>query len=96
MINCLFHDITHLVGSGGVSRIVHIEHSVASTGSQQHIVATIVHISHNTMTLGETRADSRLIGVFNTLEFCITFSINTSPDNVAATSIASMTFEPGV
>ena len=96
VVHRLLQDVTHLVGSSGVSRIVHIEHSVASTGSQQYIVTTIVHISHNTMTLGETRADSRLIGVFNTLEFCITFSINTSPDNVAATSIATVTFEPGV
>ena len=96
VVNSLLQDITHLVGSGRVSRIVHIEHSVASTGSQQYIVATIVYISHNTMALGETRADSRLIGVFNTLEFCITFSINTSPDDVAATSIATVALQPRV
>ena len=96
VINSLLQDVTHLVGSGRVSRIVHIEHSVASTGSQQYIVTTIVHISHNTMALGETRADGGLRGSFNALELGDAKSINTSPDNVAATSIATVALQPRV
>ena len=96
VVHSLLQDVTHLVGSGRVSRIVHIEHSVASTGSQQYIVATIVHISHNTMTLGETRADSRLRSSLNALELGDAKSINTSPDNVATTSIATVALQPRI
>eukprot|EP00310_Coccolithus_braarudii_P012983 CAMPEP_0183345136 /NCGR_PEP_ID=MMETSP0164_2-20130417/10641_1 /TAXON_ID=221442 /ORGANISM="Coccolithus pelagicus ssp braarudi, Strain PLY182g" /LENGTH=90 /DNA_ID=CAMNT_0025516239 /DNA_START=26 /DNA_END=295 /DNA_ORIENTATION=+ len=48
------------------------------------------------MALGETRADSRLRGSLNALELGDAKSINTSPDNVATTSIATVALQPRV
>lgn len=90
MIDSLAKDLRHLVSRAAVSRIVDIEHTVASASSQEHPVTTVVHVGDNTVTLRQATADLALIGRLNRLELGLSEIIRLRPDNVASTSITTV------
>jgi hypothetical protein len=90
------NNVTVLVSSGGISRVIDVENIVAGASSEKHPVSTIVHIRDKTVASRKSVADLRLGRALLAHVLGVAKGIDGSPVNQAATGVSAILGQPGV
>lgn len=96
MVNSQIHDVTVLVGRGGVTRVIHSKYTATKASSQKYPMSSIVDIGDKAMASREAVANLRLSRGLLAHERGVAELVHRCPVNVAASRVTAVAGQPRI